>query len=494
MKANNTSICAIATPAGRGGVGVVRASGPDALKAARQFCSFLPAQPESHKAYVGLLKDKGETIDEVVVTYFKKGHSYTGDEVVEVSCHGSDIILSRLVKMFLAEGLQLAKRGEFTYRAFLNNKIDLLQAQSVLSLIESQSEQEALVAIKQLKGELSQHIHSLKEQIELILAHIEASIDYSDIDIQTLSPIECEQKLKLTLDQVQKILSAYKRGQNLQRGVDMVFVGPPNAGKSTLVNALLGYERSIVAPSPGTTRDYIEGTLLLDGLRVQLYDTAGLRVTCDPIEQQGLEKTYQLLQQAQFKVFVFDLSKPLFKGQDADCNKKAGCDQVLDVSDQTTADRIKIDKHFDSFDALTDENQKLVSALLSCKSERRVLIGNKSDKKLWGLECFDLQVMLKLEICALQKPSMAQLKQQLQNLVQNPQTESVVLLNLRQYEMMKQIDKSLKAAHSSMLREEPSELIALDLRQALQQILKLLGQSLDKQVIDQIFSQFCIGK
>lgn len=487
MKTKTDSICAIATPSGPGGIGVLRASGDKALKAARKFCSFLPPKPQSHKAYVGLLKQGADVVDEVVVTYFQAGRSYTGDEVIEVSCHGSDVVLSKLIKMFLSEGLRLADRGEFTCRAFLNNKIDLIQAESVLSLIESQSEPEAQAAALQLKGSLSNQIHLLKDQIEFILAHIEASIDYSDRDVKTLSPAQMLQKLEAALLEVKKLLTAYQRGQNLKQGTHMVLVGAPNVGKSSLINALLGYDRSIVSQTPGTTRDYIEASFLIEGQKIQIYDTAGLRSTNSPIEQQGLKKTYDLLKQSQFKVFVFDLSTPLFK--DKKTLKKNIFEDLFETHKASTNKNLNNKELLSYFNKC---HQKTILAFLQCQN--RLMLGNKKDKKVWSLKDLDVSALLKSEICALDPNSIEHLKLEFKKILTPLQHESVVLLSLRQYEALQFVYKKLKVSKKNLTCQQPYELVALDLQEALQSVLQLLGHRLDKQIIDKIFSQFCIGK
>ena len=313
IQRDQESICALSTPSGTGALAIVRLSGPKALFIGRQIAPFLPENPQSHHAYFGRLQsaeDRGE-FDEALITYFGPGRSFTGEETLEFSTHGSQNIVQELLKSLVLKGAKPATKGEFTYRAFMNGKLDLVQAESVLALIESQSALSAKQALRQLKGGLSQELENYESEIIWSLAHIEAGIDFSQEGLETVSVPELLQRLGVVQKGLSRLLSTYQQGRLVQEGVQAVLMGRPNVGKSSLLNAVLNEEKAIVTEIAGTTRDLIEAPLLVGGVRVNLIDTAGLREAQDLVEKIGIERTQRASKEADLIFFVFDAAQGL---------------------------------------------------------------------------------------------------------------------------------------------------------------------------------------
>ncbi|RYZ63252.1 MAG: tRNA uridine-5-carboxymethylaminomethyl(34) synthesis GTPase MnmE, partial [Proteobacteria bacterium] len=263
------TICAVSTPHGVGGISVLRISGPDSLEITREIASFLPLNIESHRVYFGTLRSPEfqDEIDEVLVTYFKKGHSFTGEEVLEISCHGNPHICQKILNELIAIGARAADRGEFTYRAFMNGRVDLVQAEGILSLIESQSDKAMKLSLRQLKGQLSQRLESIENEITWLMAHLEAGIDFSTEGLDLVSDAVVTEKLTIIESGLQKLVNTYQSGRILRDGVRVALAGRPNVGKSSLLNLLLEEERAIVTEIAGTTRDVISGETQYAGVK-----------------------------------------------------------------------------------------------------------------------------------------------------------------------------------------------------------------------------------
>jgi tRNA modification GTPase len=290
------TICAISTPPGLGGVAVIRVSGPNALASAIKIAPGLASKKiESHKLYFTKIKDAdSETVDEVVISYFANGKSFTGEEVIEISCHGSEYIAEKVVDLLVESGCALAEKGEFTYRAFMNNKIDLVQAESVLALIESQNQASARVAMRQLQGHISKQFTKLESDMTWCLAHIEASIDFSTEGIDVVDPKVLVEKLTLIQNELKLLVASYRSGRLVKEGIKVVLLGKPNVGKSSLLNLFLQDDKAIVTAVAGTTRDVIQASTLFEGLRFTISDTAGLRATDDIVEKIGVDRRARL--------------------------------------------------------------------------------------------------------------------------------------------------------------------------------------------------------
>ncbi len=313
LEKDKDTICAISTAPGVGGIAVLRVSGEKAFSVVKSICAFLPGNPESHRVYYGFLNtfEANENIDEVLVTYFKKGRSFTGEETLEISCHGGEYLSQKILNELRKSGARLAEKGEFTYRAFMQGNLDLVQAESVLALIESQSKESANLALRQLKGELSDVFSQLEEDLLWTAANLEANIDYASEDIVVATQDVIDSRLQKVKRTISEMLFSYEKGRIAREGLQVALAGKPNVGKSSLLNLLIEQDRAIVTDQPGTTRDTVEAKIRIGGTTVNLVDTAGLRETSDIIEQAGIDKANIAHKESDLVIFLIDLSKPL---------------------------------------------------------------------------------------------------------------------------------------------------------------------------------------
>jgi len=461
---DSATICAVSTPAGFGGISVIRLSGANTLKIVRQVFKNLPPSPESHKAFLGQVLDptSGLALDQVVVTYFAKDRSYTGDETIEISCHGNPLICDQIMKALVDSGASTAMPGEFTYRAFMNQKLDLVQAESVLSLIESRSHKSANLAYRQLMGGLSQKIESIENQMTWCLAHIEASIDFSTEGLETTSQNELIVKLSQSNAEIDEILKSYQKGRLVRDGIQIALLGQPNVGKSSLLNLLLDYDRSIVSNIAGTTRDVVSDETIFEGQRLIFLDTAGIRThSHDEIESLGIKRTFEESKRADRIFYIFDLSL-----------------------------------------GLSEEDQKWLSTL---DSNKVTLIGNKMDL----ISSVKLDETLKyihskaaarqlrvIFTSTVDKNSREELlKHVVSQLVSERSSDNEVLLaNSRHYECLKQASALIQQAVDSLIEGTGAEFVSLELKSALMRLQDMLGKRFDDQVMDRVFKEFCVGK
>ena len=304
------TIVAIATPPGRGGIGVVRISGTEACTISHAMLR-LSGELQANRTHVGELIDteSGERIDEVVATFFAKPHSYTTDDVVEISCHGSPVVLRHAVEMALARGARLAEPGEFTMRAFLNGRIDLTQAEAVRDLIDSQTLYQAQVAARQLEGSLSKRIQPIKQKLVELIAVMEAGIDFAEDDVSVIPGAQILQRISTIREPLLQLLASFAFGKVVHEGLTLAIVGRPNVGKSSLFNRLVEQERAIVTATPGTTRDLVSETVSIGGIPVRLVDTAGIRTALDEAESIGIRKSLEALADADVVLVVLDITQ-----------------------------------------------------------------------------------------------------------------------------------------------------------------------------------------
>src|SRR5947209_12796275 len=303
------TIVAIATPPGRGGIGVVRLSGPEARTIAAAMLRLKHDLAPGRAVFAELVGETGERMDEAVLTYFAKPHSYTTDDVVEISAHGSPVVLRHIVEMSLARGARLAEPGEFTMRAFLNGRLDLTQAEAVRDLIESQTLFQAKVAAQQLEGALSKRPQPIKKKLVDLIAIMEAGIDFAEDDVAVLPAGQILAHISEVEQPLQKLLASFAYGKVVHEGFTLAIVGRPNVGKSSLFNRLVERERAIVTATPGTTRDMVTETVALKGIPVKLIDTAGIRHSTDEAESIGIRKSYEALSEADMVLVVLDSSQ-----------------------------------------------------------------------------------------------------------------------------------------------------------------------------------------
>lgn len=470
------SVCAVSTPPGVGGISVVRLSGPESVSIIRKVCDFVPEIPESHRAYYGFLKSidakDSESVDEVIVTYFKKGRSFTGEDTFEISCHGSPVIVSEVLNELVVAGARLADRGEFTYRAFMNGRLDLVQAESVLSLIESQSKQSSRQALRQLKGKLSQELETIESEIIWCMAHLEAGIDFSTEGLELVATDEMIERTHQVFIKLAKLVDTFKVGRVLKDGFKLVLTGIPNVGKSSLLNLLVQEDRAIVTDIPGTTRDLIEASFLTEGVKVNLVDTAGLRKSEDRVEKIGIERSYEAISDADGVFFVFDSSKEL---SDEELEEISALPletthligNKMDVGDRTLAERAE------------NLRSKLKSA------------GVYSDEYLAGHS-----FLQKLHfVSALDEKSGDRLKSVIGKDLKDKKFEDMaVISNSRHFENLSKAKENLERAEMLLKAQSGAEFIALEMKESLILVQETLGKRFDDQVMDRVFKEFCIGK
>lgn len=450
------TICAVATPPGQGGISVIRVSGSKAFECTRKLASFLPAVPESHHCYFGTLKSPQlEKLDEVVVTCFAAGRSFTNEETTEISGHGSPLIMGQILQELLKLGVRMAEPGEFTYRAFASGRIDLVQAESVQSMIASRSLAETRNSLRQLEGGLSKKVVALQKKGLKWLAHIEAGIDFSEEGLEVLSPKEMSDEIATALQEIKQLLQSFQTGRLFREGFRLIFLGRPNVGKSSLMNALLQEDRSIVTPIAGTTRDLVEGWIDVEGIRVSLLDSAGLRETQDIVEKAGVNRSRQSIQKADLVFYVVD-SEAGFDQQDqvelqSLLEKKAPVTVVFNKVD--LVDRPPtLPKPFEKFPTLSVSALNTEGAHTALFQHLRGSIGDLG-----------------------------------------PQ-EDVVISQTRHFESLNRACLSLQESQRLLQSGQGLEFVALGLKEALLELQKILGQRLDEEIIDQIFKEFCLGK
>lgn len=458
------TIVALATPPGVGAIGVIRLSGPSAFGIVNQlFPSKDLEQQSTHTAHVGLLKEKGEALDEVVVTLFKGPRSYTGEDVVEISGHGSPYVLQRILDACIRGRARLARPGEFTQRAFLHGKLDLAQAEAVADLIAANTAATQRNALHNIRGGFSAELKQLREQLISFSALIELELDFSQEDVEFADRSQLYSLVTGAHERVSKLASSFQLGNVMKNGVSVAIVGKPNAGKSTLLNTLLNENRAIVSEIAGTTRDTIEEVLNIDGILFRFIDTAGIREhTADQIEQIGVEKSREKMQQADIVIYLFDVNtmKPADLEQVEREFEAAGYKYLL-VGNQIdkgeeTALRIKFDR----------------SAGAGVDSSRLLLISAKQG--------------LHVEL----------LKERLVDLVLGGQVsgDTTIVTNARHYHALQEILRSLLDIRNGLDNHLPGDLLALDIRRCLQYVGEITGEVSNEDLLDYIFSKFCIGK
>ncbi|MNJ91073.1 tRNA modification GTPase MnmE [compost metagenome] len=467
------TICAVSTPHGVGGISVIRVSGPRTLSLVSQICSFLPQHPESHKVYFGNLKgiQNNTEIDEVLATYFKHGRSFTGEEVIEISCHGSPVICQSILNELIALGVRPADRGEFTYRAFMNGKLDLVQAESVLSLIESQSQQAMKLALRQLKGSLSHKLEDIENDMTWILAHAEAGIDFSTEDIKIVDNTKVIEKLQKIEGVLEELVGTFKTGRLLKDGFRIVLTGLPNVGKSSLLNLFLEDERAIVTDIPGTTRDVIHGDTSFKGVKFTFLDTAGLRESVsDLVEKIGIEKSREAQSESDLVFFVFDIEKGLST-------------EELSILDGLEPERTYI---------LANKIDRLSSSPTS-KMVEEALKNSKFFQKIGDLGSFLKRRVF--FVSALDKKMRAGVLDELVKEFADLQKENTVLIsNSRHMENLSRALDNTRRSQMVVKSNLGDEFLALELKEALISIQETLGKRFDDQIMDRVFKEFCIGK
>jgi tRNA modification GTPase len=454
------TIVAIATPLGEGGLAVVRISGPQAFTIANRCFSPLgkksqkPSAAASHTIQYGRIVRAGKAVDEVLLAVLRAPRTYTCEDTVEVTCHGGILPAKLVLDTLLENGARLAEPGEFTRRAFLSGRLDLAQAEAVADLIHSRTELALAAANEQLAGKLSQRINELRDRMMETLAHVEAHIDFPDEDIAPDTREQLLKRLESGVKFMDELLRTANEGQILRRGIRAAIVGRPNVGKSSLLNQLLGRDRAIVSPIPGTTRDTIEETANIRGLPVVFIDTAGLREARDEIEQEGIRRSHETLARAEFILHVFDASEPL-----------------------------------------TGEDEKFLAEFAK---KKRILVRNKVDLpvKLAQFRIPDSEFQT-VDVCCLSGQGIEALKDAIKELVWSGEIKAEmlqVMINSRHQEALNRARAATQRAIDALRQNATLELVALDLRIAVNALGEIVGKTTTEDLLDSIFSQFCIGK
>lgn len=457
------TIAAIATPPGIGGVGIIRVSGTrcfEIVSSLFQAKGTVPLEKRPNRTIqyghiIDPQKDN-EVLDEVLLLIMRGPQSFTAEDVIEIQCHGGIVVVREILKVLLRQGARLAEPGEFTKRAFLNGRIDLTQAEAIIDIIEAKSEQSVSVAVKQLDGTLAQLIRTIREDLIALIAHLEVAIDYPEEDIEELTMDETAAKLRPILGQIDNLLATANRGRLLRDGIVTAIVGRPNAGKSSLMNALLRENRAIVTDVPGTTRDSIEEAITIEGIPVRLIDTAGIRETNDIVEKIGVDRAKEYLESAQIVVCVIDASKPLTVEEEVMLQSTSGKNTIVFLN--------KADKGAVITEStVSDYGEFTVIATISAANGEGMDVLVEAVKQLvYG------------------------------GTVQNEST--ALLSNVRHITLMEQAKSQLETSLSTIESGLPVDFVVTDMREAWERLGDITGDSLRESMVDELFSRFCLGK
>lgn len=454
------TIAAIATARGESGISIIRISGREALKIG---CSIFKGKRnrklDDIKPYTmryGYIIDKknDEIIDEVLVSYMKAPRSYTAEDTVEINCHGGNTATNRVLEEVIKNGARMAEPGEFTKRAFLNGRIDLSQAEAVIDIIRAKTELSMKSAVMQAEGKMSREIKDFRKKLIELIAHIEATVDFPEDDIEGITAEEVKIGLNTLMKEIDKILLSAEEGKIIRDGLNVVIIGKPNVGKSSIMNALIEENRAIVTAVPGTTRDIIEEYISIDGIPLKIIDTAGIRETNDIVEKIGVEKTKEKINEADLIMLM------------------------LDSSEELTEEDIEIEKYI--------------------KDKKYIVLLNKSDlcPKLDKENIKELNAEYIIETSAKTGSGIDETKECIKKLFFNGKVQSkdILLTNMRQKEALNRARKSLLSASEILSQVESIDLASIDLRNAWNYLGEITGDTLQEDIIDKIFSEFCIGK
>ncbi len=460
MKINNQdTICAIATPSG-GAIGIVRVSGVNAIDITDSIFTphkdGIPLQGrKSHTLAFGEIRDdQGHIVDEVLVSLFRAPHSYTGEDSVEISCHGSAYILQQVVRLLIMKGCRNAEPGEYTQRAFLNGKMDLSQAEAVADLIATTSAAQHRMAINQMRGGISLELRRLRDKLLHLVSMLELELDFTDHeDLEFASRSELMDISGDAAQAIEKLVASFTTGNAIKNGIPVAIVGETNAGKSSLLNVLVGEDRAIVSDIHGTTRDIIEDTMVINGLTYRFIDTAGLRATTDEVEKIGIERTYKAIEKADVVLYVADTTRSydLWKENLQEIKKMSGSKFFILVSNKT-----------DSENSVIPETPGITSISVSAKT---------------GSGIIQLQQMLSQHYNAMQTEN------------------DIVVSNMRHYNALVKAQDAIHRVINDMESGLSTELVAFDLRETIEHISDIIGGEItSEEVLENIFSRFCIGK
>jgi len=456
-------IVAISTPSGMGAISVIRLTGDSPLKKVKPFFKSKKgtslANIKSHTLMYGDFIYNDQIIDEVILSYYAKDKSFTGQETIEISCHGSTYIQKTIIEKLLTNNVRLAKPGEFTMRAFLNGKFDLTQAEAVSDLIYSDSASMHKIALNQMRGGFQNDLKNLRDELLHFTSMIELELDFSEEDVEFANKKELMSLIEKVKLKIQDLKSSFKYGNAIKNGIQVAIAGKPNSGKSSLLNLLLNEEKAIVSNIPGTTRDAIEDTIILDGLKFRFVDTAGLRKTDDEIESKGIEITKTKISKASILLYLFDI------------NDTTESEIINDLSEFSRQDLSLI----------------LVRNKIDLKNKSLIQLESvlqKCDDKVSGF----------LEISAIQKNYLDTIKDKLLELNEVSKNDDTIVTNLRHYNSLSNAESALLEIEKGINKGLSGDLLSIDLRKAIESIGEITGQITNDEMLGNIFSNFCIGK
>tara|TARA_B100001996_G_scaffold147095_1_gene112056 strand:- start:1449 stop:2822 length:1374 start_codon:yes stop_codon:yes gene_type:complete len=452
------TIIALATPNGLGAISVIRISGKDAIittdKLFKSKNKKLLSKQKTHTVHLGHILKDGHELDEVLITLFKGPNSYTGEDTIEISCHGSTYIQQEIIDLFIDHGVRVANPGEFTLRAFINGKMDLNQAEAVADLIASENEGSHKLAMQQMKSGFSNDLKKLRSELLHFTSMIELELDFSEEDVEFAERGEFKKLVIKIQSELKKLIDSFQSGNVLKNGISVAIAGKPNAGKSSLLNTLLNEDKAIVSDIPGTTRDSIEDSIIIDGIKFRFTDTAGLRETKDIIESKGIEKTKEKIGNAKILLYLFDVN-------DININEIKSSIKTFERDDLSIIlVRNKID--------LKNKNQSLLKEL--------------NNKEL-------------IEISATDPESVSILKKRLVDEVDilNPYTD-IIISNSRHYEALKKALNAIEEVNNGLKNNISGDLLSVDIRRSIEHLGEITGEITNDDVLGNIFANFCIGK
>ncbi len=475
------TIIALATPPGVGAIGVIRLSGEDAIVLADRFFHGKPLNEQpSHTIHFGTIRDEtGRIVDEVLVSLFIAPRSYTGENVVEISCHGSNYILEEVIRLFIRAGARQAQPGEFTLRAFLNGRMDLSQAEAVADLIASASSEAHKLAIAQLRGGVSDEIKRLRQELLDFASLIELELDFSEEDVEFADRTQLHHLIDRIQTLIKALLDSFQLGNAIRQGVSTVIAGRPNAGKSTLLNALLNEERAIVSEIAGTTRDTIEELLNIQGIQFRIIDTAGIREAHDTIEALGVERTLEKVRQSAVLVYVFDVVKTSPEQVRYDLDQLIHSDlKVLVVANKMDLNPYTQFEHYFEGAGIRERG-----------------LGEQGAQSS-PLDPLNVSATQWVPISAINRMNIEYLKEKLfETVIQEELSmDTAILSNTRHYEALQKAGESLQAVKQNLQTGVATDFIAMDIRRALHFLGEITGEISTDDLLGNIFSRFCIGK
>ena len=463
----NDSIVALATPSGAGAISIIRVSGPDAIEIGASVFKSIKnkdlKQQKTHTLHLGHIIDEGKTLDEVLISIFKGPNSYTGENTIEISCHGSTYIQQQIIQLLLRKGCRMADAGEFTLRAFLNGKLDLSQAEAVADLISSDNEASHQIAMQQMRGGFSNEIAKLREELLNFASLIELELDFAEEDVEFADRTQFHELVNRIEFVLKRLIDSFAVGNVIKNGIPVAIVGEPNVGKSTLLNALLNEERAIVSDIAGTTRDTIEDELVIGGIGFRFIDTAGIRETKDVVESIGIQKTFEKIEQAQVVLYLFESLK----------FKVSGSEYITEI------EKVK--------------NKYPLKPLVIVINKSDLISSEETESLLVQLETLNLKQIL---ISAKQKTGIDELKNTLLSFVNTGalRNNETIVTNTRHYDSLLKALDEIQKVKFGLESNLSSDLMALDIKEALYHFGLITGQVTNDELLGNIFANFCIGK